>query len=132
MSDPADRLDHEPDEPVIVVPSPMGGTFAHLRGVVTRMRGAPERRMLAFLGATLIAVIVSNIFAQIWLNDWNGLFYDALERRDWPGFVHQAARFLLIAGTLLALVVAQTWTTDRKSTRLNSSHEWISRMPSSA
>ena len=24
------------------------------------------------------------------------------------------------------------WTADRKSTRLNSSHEWISRMPSSA
>ena len=24
------------------------------------------------------------------------------------------------------------WTGDRKSTRLNSSHEWISRMPSSA
>ena len=26
----------------------------------------------------------------------------------------------------------QPWTLDRKSTRLNSSHEWISRMPSSA
>ena len=33
---------------------------------------------------------------------------------------------------LLSLMLAQKNETDRKSTRLNSSHEWISRMPSSA
>ena len=32
----------------------------------------------------------------------------------------------------LVLLAVSTVTTDRKSTRLNSSHEWISRMPSSA
>ena len=34
--------------------------------------------------------------------------------------------------TLLNLVAGIDKPTDRKSTRLNSSHEWISRMPSSA
>ena len=33
---------------------------------------------------------------------------------------------------LLGHTVADTYSGDRKSTRLNSSHEWISRMPSSA
>ena len=30
------------------------------------------------------------------------------------------------------LIASAGWLKDRKSTRLNSSHEWISRMPSSA
>ena len=39
----------------------------------------------------------------------------------------QGARLQLVASP-----AKDTWTRDRKSTRLNSSHEWISRMPSSA
>ena len=38
--------------------------------------------------------------------------------------------FLLTEG--MVLVPTPEGTIDRKSTRLNSSHEWISRMPSSA
>ena len=34
-----------------------------------------------------------------------------------------------VGGSLIATVILAV---DRKSTRLNSSHEWISRMPSSA
>ena len=51
-------------------------------------------------------------------------------------------RMLVVLGVVLALALAGTgigiWALshiqqeDRKSTRLNSSHEWISRMPSSA
>ena len=71
--------------------------------------------------------------------DSSGEFRDA----SWQGWVDdivEAARWLqqapgdaplwlwsLRAGCLLAAEAA-----DRKSTRLNSSHEWISRMPSSA
>ena len=32
----------------------------------------------------------------------------------------------------LEMIASENFTRDRKSTRLNSSHEWISRMPSSA
>ena len=38
-------------------------------------------------------------------------------------FIHQLEKFILESGCRRI---------DRKSTRLNSSHEWISRMPSSA
>ena len=45
--------------------------------------------------------------------------------------------FMALAAIVLALIGASLLTDaltepDRKSTRLNSSHEWISRMPSSA
>ena len=47
------------------------------------------------------------------------------------------SRIALIATLLVLAAIAvntllQTFAADRKSTRLNSSHEWISRMPSSA
>ena len=38
--------------------------------------------------------------------------------------------FLRVDGSLAEPLIS--WMEDRKSTRLNSSHEWISRMPSSA
>ena len=48
--------------------------------------------------------------------------------RDWPRLVSLATRWLAPGGYLYF----STNSRDRKSTRLNSSHEWISRMPSSA
>ncbi len=105
-------------------PFPPAATLDHVRDVVARMRGTPELRPLVMLVVMLVATIVSNNMAQIWLNDWQGLFYDALERRDWPGFVHEALRFLLIAGTLLVLVVSQTWSTEMIKIQLRS---WLTR-----
>ena len=46
-----------------------------------------------------------------------------------------ALALAMITGLLAFIAVrgaATFWPRDRKSTRLNSSHEWISRMPSSA
>ena len=45
---------------------------------------------------------------QVRLNAWNQPFYDAVERRDLDGFVHQLGVFFAIAGILLVLNVAQT------------------------
>lgn len=124
MSDPSGRTD--PNTPPDPAPglAPHGGTFAQVRQVVARMRGAPERKALAWLVSGLVATIISNNLAQIWLNDWQGLFYDALERRDWPGFVSEALHFLRIAGTLLVLVVLQTWGTEMIKVHLRS---WLTR-----
>ena len=67
-----------------------------------------------------------------------------LNRRYWLSFVLLSALFVLeffdflIVGYLLAVLAPQWHLTygqsavDRKSTRLNSSHEFVSRMPSSA
>ncbi len=106
--------------PQIAPPAPPLGTFGHVRSIIGRMRGSPDRRAVFWLVAALVTAIVSNIGGQLWLNDWQGLFYDALERRDWPGFVAQSLNFLKIAGTLLVLVVAQTWLTEMIKIRLRS------------
>lgn len=114
------RNGEHPAPPVALHPGQGPGTWAHVRDVIGRIARAPERRALAMLVTMLVATIVSNNAAQIWLNDWQGLFYDALERRDWPSFVDEALRFLLIAGTLLALVVSQTWATETIKIQLRS------------
>ncbi|MCE1236484.1 MAG: ABC transporter ATP-binding protein/permease [Hyphomicrobiales bacterium] len=122
MSDPSGPNSTNAGPPPTL--EPHGGTFAQACQVVARMRGAPERRALAWLVLGLVATIFSNNMAQIWLNDWQGLFYDALERRDWPSFVSEALHFLRIAGTLLVLVVLQTWGTEMIKVQLRS---WLTR-----
>ena len=49
-----------------------------------------------------------------------------------PGMRPATRTFLAIFGLITVVYVATFVRGDRKSTRLNSSHEWISRMPSSA
>ena len=102
-------------------PLPMPfGVLGHIRQVIGRMGGSPDRRALFWLVVGLVVVIVSNMGGQLWLNEWQGQFYDALERRDWPSFVQESLDFLKIAGTLLVLVVAQTWFTEMIKIRLRS------------
>jgi len=101
------------------LPLPLG-LFGHIRQFVGRMGGSPDRRTLVWLVIGLVIVIVSNMGSQLWLNEWQGHFYDALERRDWPSFVAESLNFLKIAGTLLVLVVGQTWLTEMIKIRLRS------------
>jgi putative ATP-binding cassette transporter len=70
---------------------------------------SPQRNKLLLLGAALVIVIGATAFAQIRLNAWNQPFYDALQRKDLAEFLHQLVVFVVIAGVLLALNVAQTW-----------------------
>ena len=70
---------------------------------------SPMRNRLIVLGALVAAVIIANAYFQTLLNAWNQPFYDALARRDLPAFLAQFLVFLGIAGSLLALNVAQAW-----------------------
>ena len=70
----------------------------------------PESSMLDHVGGTL-----------------NTPFKERSSREESPGLAVAAIRPMVWAGVVLLLAAL-----DRKSTRLNSSHEWISRMPSSA
>ena len=56
-----------------------------------------------------------------------------LRPRRAQGFISIIAAFSLLGIALgVATLIIVMSVIDRKSTRLNSSHEWISRMPSSA
>jgi putative ATP-binding cassette transporter len=104
--------DHQGDEPG-VQSAPDAVQASTLRDQIATIRQAlaasPVRRRLLLSCAGIVAVILMTSGGQILLNRWNQPFYDALQRRDLPDFLHQLVVFAEIAGALLFLNVAQTW-----------------------
>jgi putative ATP-binding cassette transporter len=88
------------------------------------LRRAPggRRVMAIFVGA--IIVTMGNMVGQVWLNNWNGQFFDALAHKELPGFLSLLWTFLIIIALLLSLTVAQTFLQERLKLRLR---EWIAR-----
>jgi putative ATP-binding cassette transporter len=84
-----------------------------LSGQLRMMMGAfwasPVRRQLVLLAIALLVIIIATTYATYRLNEWNGPFYDALERRDMAGFLKQLGVFGIIAFCLTLLNVIQTW-----------------------
>ena len=78
--------------------------------------------MLIF--AATIAVTIGNMVGQVWLNQWNGSFFDALARKELSDFLQLLWTFLVIIAVLLSLTVAQTFLQERLKIRLR---EWIAR-----
>ena len=65
-------------------------------------------RILA-LAVALLVIILTTVYAQYRLNQWNVPFYNAIERRDLDEFMVQLGVFALIGGSLLLLNVVQTY-----------------------
>ena len=82
------------------------------------LAGSPRRRALVRLAAGILAVVVATAVGQLLLNRWNQPFYDAIQRRDVPEFLHQLVVFAGIAGGLLALNIGQQWLNQRFRLRL--------------
>ena len=102
---------------------------------------------LVIVGSNPIGILVARLFQanghRVALIDTNAEFCKQAAEYDIPAFVSNGldAKSLAEAGldsvgTFVALTintaVYRDWETDRKSTRLNSSHLKLSRMPSSA
>jgi putative ATP-binding cassette transporter len=81
------------------------------------MRGGKSGPMI-FLSLAILLVLTGNMFGQVRLNEWNGAFFDAVERRNSNAFLQQLAVFLGIIAFLLVMVVAQTWLQERLKIRL--------------
>jgi putative ATP-binding cassette transporter len=79
---------------------------------------SPVRNSLRLLGGLLIGVVAATSFAQIRLNVWNQPFYDALSHRDLDEFLRQLGVFVVIAGVLLGLNVAQKFLTETLKLKL--------------
>jgi vitamin B12/bleomycin/antimicrobial peptide transport system ATP-binding/permease protein len=107
---------HPPEPPHAheIPPSILRELFQLFRDMLRNGRGWPMLR----LGAAILVILVGNMFGQVRLNQWNGAFFDAVERRDASTFFQQLLIFLVIVVVLLALVVAQTWLQERLKIRL--------------
>ena len=92
---------------------------------------SPLRATLLTFGAAVLVIILVTAYGQIRLNSWNQPFYDALSRRNLRDFVHQLAVFGVIAGSLLALNVAQRFFTEMLKLKLRQGlvndliHHWL-------
>ena len=86
--------------------------------MITTFLNSPGRNTLFSLGGALCAVVALTAFGQIKLNAWNKPFYDALSLKDFSGFLYQLVIFVVIAGALLALNVAQAWLREMSKLKL--------------
>jgi putative ATP-binding cassette transporter len=83
--------------------------WGQLRMMAGAFWGSRVRSKVLFLIVALLAVIFATTYAQYRLNEWNGPFYDALERRDMTEFLDQLIVFAVIALCLTLLNVVQMW-----------------------
>jgi putative ATP-binding cassette transporter len=94
------------------------GLVPQLGMMLRALWAASVRNALLLLATTVFLVIAVTAYGQIRLNRWNKPFYDALSHRDFQQFLVQLGVFAIIAGTLLALNVAQRWLTEMLKLKL--------------
>jgi vitamin B12/bleomycin/antimicrobial peptide transport system ATP-binding/permease protein len=107
---------HQPEQGPVQELAPSIGRelFLLFRDMFRNRKGWPMIR----LSVLIVAVLVGNMIGQVRLNQWNGAFFDAVEKRDTSAFFHQLLVFVFIVAALLACVVAQTWLQERLKIRL--------------
>src|SRR5436190_18398720 len=87
----------------------IGSLFRQLREFLGTLWSSEGRATLTWLSIGIISVILATAAAQVALNFWNRPFYNAIQARDFRAFTYWLLVFLLIAGALLILNVAQAW-----------------------
>jgi putative ATP-binding cassette transporter len=59
--------------------------------------------------AAVIAIELSLVFINVLLNQWNNRFYNALQEKNWEGFVREIGFFCVLATFYIALSVYQLY-----------------------
>lgn len=95
-----------------------------LRNLLRTLWSTKGRQTLTLLTVAIVIVICATVAAQVALNAWNRPFYNAIQQRDFAAFAYQSLVFVVIAGSLLVLNVAQAWL--REMIKLKS-REWLTR-----
>jgi putative ATP-binding cassette transporter len=90
--------------------------------LVSHLIKSPRRWGVLRLVAGVFAVLILNIFGQIYLNRWQRSFFDAIEKKDLGLIGQELLVFLSIVAVLLTIVVSQTWLHEMLKVRLR---EWL-------
>jgi putative ATP-binding cassette transporter len=59
--------------------------------------------------AAVIVIELAVVANSVLINQWRNRFYNALQERDWDGFVRETIVFVVLAAALVALVVYQLY-----------------------
>lgn len=68
-----------------------------------------ERRAASALLASLVLLNLATVYLNVLFNEWNNLFYTALQTKDWPVFLDQLFRFCWLAALFIAASVYQLY-----------------------
>ena len=113
-----------PEFQAAVQPATSRPLLTDLRQLCAGFTASKTGRAILLLSFTVGLVLVATMVGQVWLNRWNGAFFDAVEHRDLAAIVHQLWIFLGIVAILLSLVVSQTWLHEMTKLRLR---DWLTR-----
>jgi vitamin B12/bleomycin/antimicrobial peptide transport system ATP-binding/permease protein len=94
------------------------GLIPQMTMMIRALWASPVRAALLAIAAAIFLVVVATAYGQNELNNWNEPFYDALSHRNFRGFMDQLGVFGVIAGSLLALNVAQRWFVETSKLKL--------------
>lgn len=83
----------------------------------------PSAWKARLLAVTLIAFVFLQLLTQYALNFWNRDFFDAVGRRDQAELLHQALKFVPLAGASIVLTVYSVWA---RMTVQRDWREWLS------
>ena len=87
-----------------------------------------ERWKARGLLASIIALNLGAVYLAVLFNDWNRVFYDALQNKDQPVFWQQLGRFTLLAFTSIIVAVYKFYLTQLLEMRWRS---WMTRTSAS-
>ncbi len=62
--------------------------------------------------AAIIALQLASVGGDVLINQWRNRFYNALQEKDWNGFVREMIVFCVLAGVTVLLAVYQTYLTQ--------------------
>jgi vitamin B12/bleomycin/antimicrobial peptide transport system ATP-binding/permease protein len=68
-----------------------------------------DKRAGCVLLASVIAIELALVGTDVLINQWRNRFYNALQEKDWNGFVHETIIFILIAAATVLLAVYQLY-----------------------
>jgi putative ATP-binding cassette transporter len=77
---------------------------------LTRPYFTSEDRWAAIgLLVLLIGLNLGSVYLNVLFTEWNNLFYTALQKKDWPVFIHQLLRFSWLAALFIIAAVYQVY-----------------------
>jgi len=60
-----------------------------------------ERGKSGLLLAAIIGLDLGTVYINVLINEWNAVFYNALQDKDFSAFSYRSARFSVLAGAFL-------------------------------
>ncbi len=87
----------------------MKSSFLEFWAIARPYWSSPERVLSGFLLAVVIALNLGIVYIMVLINDWNALFYNALQNYDLPDFWWQLGRFCVLATIYIIAAVYRVY-----------------------